>query len=84
MFSYDGDVAETLLAMTGAIDLHIKYRASGQKRLRVLTDVLFAGDATVTFPAINTGLSELVGVPFRVQIPEGDTLSNHVQDSVEL
>lgn len=83
LFSYDGNIAETLLAITESIDLLIKYRASGQKRIRTLTDVLFAGDATVTFPAINAGLSELIGVPFRVQIPEGNTLSNHVQDAVE-
>jgi hypothetical protein len=84
IFSFHGSAAETLLAVTAGIDLLIKYRANGQKRIRTLKDVLFVGDATVTVPALNRGISELIGVPFRVQIPEGDTLSNHVQDAVEV
>jgi len=45
--------------------------------------VLFVGDATVTVPALNAGVSELIGVPFRVQIPSGETLADHVTDAVE-
>ena len=83
LFSYDGSAAETLLAITDDIDLIIRYRANGQKRKRTLKDVLFIGDATVTIPGLNTGLSELIGVPFRVQIPEDETLSDHVEDAVD-
>jgi len=83
VFSYHGSVAETLFSITAGIDLWIRYRANGQKRLRKLKDVLFVGDATVMFPAINRGISEWIGVPFRVQIPEGDTLANHVEDVVD-
>jgi len=42
------------------------------------------GDAMVTVPGLNAGVSELIGVPFRVQIPEGDTLADHVVDAVEV
>lgn len=84
LFSYDGSAAETLFAITDQIDLIIRYRAGGEKRKRMLQDVLFVGDATVTVPGLNTGVSELIGVPFRVQIPEGNTLANHVQDAVDI
>lgn len=83
VFSYDGNVAETLLSITADIDLIIHYRANKQKRMRTIKDVIFVGDATVMFPAQNRGESELIGVPFRVQIPEGNTLSTHVTDAVE-
>jgi hypothetical protein len=83
VFSYHGSAAETLLGITTGIDLLIRYRANGQKRKRTLSDVLFVGDATVTVPALNTGVSELIGVPFRVQIPSGETLADHVTDAVE-
>jgi hypothetical protein len=83
LFSYHGSAAETLLGITTGIDLLIRYRANGQKRKRTLSDVLFVGDATVTVPALNTGVSELIGVPFRVQIPSGETLADHVTDAVE-
>jgi hypothetical protein len=83
VFSYHGSAAETLLSITAAIDLWIRYRAAGQKRLRKLKDVIFLGDATVMFPSRNRGFSELIGVPFRVQIPEGETLSQHVEDTAE-
>lgn len=84
VFVYDGSVAETLLTLTAGMDLLIRYRASGEKRLRTLKDVLFMGDATVTFPAAGgSALPELVGVPFRLQIPEGETLTQHVTDAVE-
>ncbi len=83
LFSYHGSAAETLFAITDPIDLIIRYRAGGEKRKRTLSDVLFIGDATVTVPGLNTGVSELIGAPFRLQIPEGDTLANHVQDVVD-
>lgn len=83
VFSYDGSAAETLFGITSDIDLVLRYRANGQKRKRTLVNVLFVGDATVTVPALNDGTPELIGVPFRVQIPEGDTLAAHVVDAVE-
>ncbi len=83
LFSYHGSVAETLFAITEPVDLIIRYRAGGERRKRTLLDMLFIGDATVTVPGLNTGVSELIGVPFRVQIPEGNTLANHVQDVVD-
>jgi len=84
LFAYDGSAAETLFALTAGIDLVIRYRASGEKRVRTLGDVIFVGDAVVTFPAAGgESLRELVGVPFRVQIPEGETLAEHVTDEVE-
>lgn len=83
IFSYDGSVAEGLFAIDDPIDLIIRYRANGQKRRRTLSDVLFVGDATVTVPGLNTGMSELTGVPFRVQIPAGSTLADHVEDVVD-
>ncbi|HEY3244673.1 MAG TPA: hypothetical protein VGM03_15135 [Phycisphaerae bacterium] len=83
VFSYHGSAAETLLGITSAIDLIVRYRADGQRRKRMLLDVIFLGDATVVFPALNSGLSELIGVPFRVQIPEGETLADHVVDAAD-
>ena len=83
VFSYDGSAAETLLAINDDVDLIIRYRANGQARKRTLTDVLFIGDATVTVPGQNEGVSVLVGVPFRVQIPEGHTLADHIEDAVD-
>jgi len=80
VFSYHGLAAETLLGIESAIDLIVRYRANGEKRKRTLLDMLFVGDATVTVPALNTGVSELIGVPFRVQIPQGSTMANHVVD----
>ncbi len=83
VFSYDGSAAETLLGITQGIDLIVRYRANAQKRKRTLADVIFVGDATVTVPALNSGTSELIGVPFRLQIPEGNTLANHITDAVD-
>ena len=83
VFSYHGSVAETLFGIESAIDLVIRYRANGQKRKRTLQDMLFVGDATVTVPALNTGVSELIGVPFRVQVPQGSTLADSVADVVD-
>ena len=83
VFSYDGQVAETLFAIESDVDLIIRYRANGQVRKRTLLDVLFVGDASITVPALNVGVPELIGVPFRVQIPESDKLSDHVTDAVD-
>jgi len=83
VFSYDGSAAETLFAIDDEIDLIIRYRANGQVRKRTLKDVVFVGDAAVTIPGLNAGVSELIGVPFRVQIPEGSTLDDHVEDTVD-
>lgn len=81
LFSYHGSVAETLLGISAGIDLVVRYRAGGQRRKRTFGDVIFVGDATVTVPSINSGVSTLVGVPFRVQIPLGETLAGHVVDA---
>ena len=84
VFSHHGSAAETLLAITDAIDLIIRYRANGQQRKRTIQDVLFVGDTSVTLPGLNTGLSELIRVPFRVQIPEGETIAGHITDAVDV
>ena len=83
VFSYHGSAAETLFGIEDDIDLIFRYRANGQKRKRTLTNVLFIGDATVTVPSLNTGVSQLIGVPFRVQIPEDETLADHVVDTLD-
>jgi len=83
VFSYDGSAAETLLSLEDDLDLVIRYRAAGEKRKRTICGVLFAGDATVTVPAVNTGATPLIGVPFRVQIPEGETIGGHVIDTTD-
>ena len=83
LFSRDGSAAEGLLAIDDAIDLIIRYRASAQNRKRTLNDVVFIGDTTVTLPGLNTGTAELTGIPFRVQIPEGATLADHIDDEVD-
>jgi len=84
VFSYDGSAAEELFGITAAIDLLIRYRAgNGRKRKRTIADVLFVGDAVVTAPNQNGGVSPLIGVPFRAQIPLGETLGDHVADAEE-
>lgn len=84
LFLHDGAAAEALLTTTDDLDLIIRYRTGHERRVRTFKDVLFAGDATVTIPPRNTGLSELVGVPFRLQIPEGETIADHVEDEGDL
>lgn len=83
VFSHHGSAAETLLGITAPIDLIIRYRADGSKRKRTLADVIFLGDAMVSFPTLSSGVSELIGVPFRVQIPEGEALAGHVVDAAD-
>jgi len=83
IFSYDGGAAEGLLGLDEDVDLIVRYRSSGERRRRTFLRVVFAGDAQVTVPAMNTGVPELVGVPFRVQVPEGESLADHVVDEVD-
>ena len=83
VFSYHGLAAETLFAIEDPIDLIIRYRANGENRKRSLLDVLFIGDATVTVPSLNEGVPELIGVPFRVQLPFGEKLADHITDAVD-
>ncbi len=81
VFSYDGDVVEKLLAIEDRIQLVVYYLAArNEHRIRRFLEVVFVGDATVAIPALNAGIGELVGVPFRVNIPEGETLSDHIID----
>lgn len=84
LFTYDGSAAESLLGIEAGVDLILRYNAAnGQKRRRTFRDVIFAGDSVVTLPSLNTGLPQLIGVPFRVQIPFDQTLADHVEDTVE-
>lgn len=84
VFSHHGSAAETLLSIAFPIDLIIRYRANQQKRMRTLQDIVFLGDASVTLPGLNMGLPELIGVPFRMQLAEGTTLSDRVIDAQEV
>lgn len=83
VFSHHGLVAETLLGITAEIDLIVRYRANQQIRRRTFANILFVGDALVTVPSLNVGVSPLIGVPFRVQLPIGETLAQHVMDVVD-
>ena len=84
VFSFDGDAAEDLLRIDYRIQLVIYYIAgTNQYRIRRFLETVFVGDATVTIPPLNTGIGELVGVPFRVNIAEDETLDNHSIDEVD-
>ena len=84
VFSHDGDAAEKLLGIDDEINLIVYYIAGkNQHRKRTLTYVVFVGDATVTVPPMNAGLGELVGVPFRVNIPSDETLADHIIDEAD-
>ncbi len=83
LFSHDASAAESLFAVEVPIDLIVRYQAGDERRRRTLLDVIFIGDATVTVPGRNTGVSELIGVPFRVQIPAGETIGDHVTDEAD-
>lgn len=83
LLSYHGSVAEELFALTSKIDLIVRYTASGQLRKRTFGDVIFVGDAAVTIPGQNSGISQLIGVPFRVQIPTGNTIASHITDTTD-
>ncbi len=80
VFSYHGSVAEELLIINDLVDLEVRYRANGEHRKRTFSDVIFLGDATVQFPALNTGVSQLIGVPFRVQLPKSQTINDRITD----
>ncbi|MFQ5489442.1 MAG: hypothetical protein ACE5GE_01865 [Phycisphaerae bacterium] len=81
VFSFDGDAAEKLMAISAPIEVTARYlTAQNLHRKRRLSDVVFVGDATVTVPPLNRGVGPLIGVPFRVNIPQGDTLANHILD----
>ncbi|MCP4248924.1 MAG: hypothetical protein GY778_17925 [bacterium] len=83
-FSFDGDAAETLLGIEDPIDLIVYYiAAQNEHRKRTFLDVVFVGDATVRVPEIDRGLGDLVGVPFKVNVPSGDTLADHVIDAAD-
>ncbi|GMU38167.1 MAG: hypothetical protein KJ057_14325 [Phycisphaerae bacterium] len=84
VYAWHGSAAEELLAIEDEIDLVIRYRAgNGESRKRTLQQAMFGGDATVTFPNLSSGLGGLVSVPFRLQIAEGDTLSDRIADEAE-
>ncbi len=84
VFSYDGDAAEKLLAITVSVELIVYYLSNRNRhRKRRLLDVVFVGDATVRVPPSNTGLTDLIGVPFKVNIPENETLADHIIDETD-
>jgi len=83
LFTYHGSAAEELFGIDEPIDLIVTYRSGTERRRRTFADVVFVGDATVAVPSLNTGLPALVGVPFREQIPLGDTLADHIIDELE-
>ena len=84
VFSHDGDAAEKLLGIDEPIELIVHYLAAqNEHRKRRFTDVVFVGDVRVTVPPLSSGIGELVGVPFKVNIPEGDTLATHIIDEAE-
>ncbi len=83
VFSYDALVAHTLFWIETPVDLIVRYRANGQKRVRTFDDVIFVGDATVTVPNVNSGTSPLTGVPFHVQIPLDQRMSDFFTDEVD-
>lgn len=84
VFSFDGEAAEKLLGITDDIELIVYYLAAqNEHRRRRLVDVVFVGDATVRVPPSNTGVGDLIGVPFKVNIPEDETLADHIIDEAE-
>jgi hypothetical protein len=84
VFSFDGDAAEKLLGIDDSINVIVYYTADRNvHRKRTFNDVVFVGDATVRVPPINSGLGDLVGVPFKVNIPVAETLADHVVDQAD-
>lgn len=81
VLSYHGLVAEELLMMDDTVTLEVRYRANGAHRKRTFTKVLFVGDATVEFAGLNTGVSKLIGVPFRIQLPKNKTIDDRITDA---
>ncbi len=84
VFSFDGDAAEKLLGIDDPIDLIVYYLAARNRhRKRTFFDVVFAGDAMVRVPPMNAGLGDLIGVPFKVNIPYDETLAGHIVDEAD-
>ena len=84
VFSFDGDTAEKLLRIEDRIQLVVYYIAEeNEHRIRRFLEVVFVGDAAVTIPPLNVGVGELIGVPFKVNIPEDETLDDHIIDEVD-
>jgi len=83
LYTYHGSAAEELLMLSDDLDLIVRYRASGELRKRTFQRAVFLGDALVAFANRNSGVSMLTGVPFRLQVPEGDTLEDAVSDALD-
>lgn len=89
VFAVDNGVAETLFAITAAIDLIVRYtNDAGQKRKRTFSDVLFAGEALATEGLLREQArpaadAMLFGVPFVVQIRSDETIGDHVSDEAD-
>jgi hypothetical protein len=84
VFSFDGDAAEKLLGIEDAINLIVYYLSGeNQHRKRTLIDVVFVGDATVRVAPASSGLGDLIGVPFKINIPAEETLADHVIDETD-
>jgi hypothetical protein len=84
VFSFDGDAAEKLLRIEADIQLIVFYVAGrNEPRIRRFIDTVFVGDATISIPPLNVGVGELIGVPFKVNIPEDETLDDHIIDEVD-
>ena len=81
IFVCDANAAETLLSTSEEVDIIVRYVAQGIRRKRTLLRALFVGDATVAIPAAASEPPEPIGVPFRLQIPMWEELSEHIQDS---
>lgn len=87
VFSFNSYVAETLFAVTGSIDLVVRYVSPVQQnRKRTFGDIIFAGRTEATegllgdLSSTKTPRTILFGVPFVVQIPSGETIADHVTD----
>jgi len=84
VFSFDGDVAEKLLGIDAPVSVIAYYLAArNRQRKRTFIDVVFVGDATVRIPPLNDGMGDLIGVPFKVNIPYDETLEDHIVDEAE-
>ncbi len=81
VFSYHGSVAEELLSIDVTVTLEVRYRANGEHRKRTFSKAIFVGDAIVQFVALNTGVSQLIGAPLRVQLPKNKTINDRITDA---
>lgn len=88
VFSLDNNVAETLFAITDAIDLIVYYTTdAGEARKRTLANIMFGGKTVgpnadrILRPPIRPDAEPLMfGVPFVVQIPSTEKIGDHVTD----